>query len=357
MSANVSLIRRTVLRILLDSDDDAVRERALLSGYGALVASRDIEQSFSTASALLKAIKRDPKCFQNAMIRDHTRCILELSAQLKSASHGGSYEDVSMTGSEWPLEIPSDDEAKTWEELLHFWPDEYRSDFFKYSMGCLRPWEHSISRSDMAKWMIKRVATDFRYVSSGCERYDRYMLGKYGGGRSKPKWAERIGKKYQWIAMYQIASRLHDNVERQQEAWEHTPDLPSPPLILLEERKLDPTLPRQLIDDKDVSDSWWVAATADLGLSRTPLDDDWVKSEHGVPDLDDFLTSVASDSQEWLPLLSFPSWEKRPEDESVWETPFRQVWIHVKSYIVSIHDVESVYKCLRGRNFFWTVVA
>ena len=351
-SANPCLIERTIIRILLESDDDEVRERALLSGYGALIKSRDPEQSLNMASALLKAIKSDPKSFQNAMIRDHVRCIFELSAQLKSISHGVSYKDVSMTGSEWPLVIPSNDETKMWEKLLHFWPDEYRSDFFKYSMGCLRPWEHSISRSDMAKWMIKRIATDFRYVSSGCERYDRYMLGKFGGGRSKPKWAERIGKKYQWLAMYQIASRLHDNVERQKEPWDHTPDLPAPPLILLEERKLDPTLPRQLMDHKDVSDSWWVATTADLGLNRTPSDEDWVRSKQGVPNLSDFLTRVASDSQEWLPLLSFPTWEKRPEDESIWETSYRQVWIHVKSYLVSIHDVESVYKGLRGRNFF-----
>ena len=352
LSAKPCLIPRTVMRILLESDDDEVRERVLLSGYGALVASRNARQCFNTASALRKAIGRDPKSFQNAMIRDHVRCVFELSTQLKYTSHGVSYEDLNMSGSEWPLVIPSNDEIKTWEEQLHFWPDEFRSDFFKYSMGCVRDWEHAISRGDMAKWMIKRIATDFGYVSSDCERYDRIMLSKYGGGRSKPKWAERIGKKYQWIAMYQIASRLHDNVERQKRPWEHTPRLSAAPLILLEERKLDPTLPRQLIDAKDVSDSWWVTATADLGLHRTLSDDDWVKDTQGVPDLNDFLTRIASDSQEWLPLMSFPSWEKRPEDESIWETSYRQVWIQVKSYIVSMHDIESVYKCLRGRNCF-----
>ena len=352
LSANSCLIRRTVVQILLESDDDAVRERALLSGYGALVTSRDSEESFNTASALIKAIKSDPKSFQNAMIRDHVRCILELSARLKSVSHGVSYEDVSITESEWPLDIASNYETKTWAKLLHFWPDEFMSDFFKYSMRCLRPWELAISRADMAKWMIKRIATDFRYVSSGCERYDRYMLSKYGGGRSKPNWAERIGKKYQWIAMYQIASRLHDNVERQKEPWDRTPNLSSEPLILLEERKLDPTLPRRLMNEKDVSDSWWVSSTADLGLDRTLSDEDWVKDEQGVPDLNDFLTCVASDLQEWLPLLSYVSWDKRLESESIWETTYREVWIHVKSYIVSIHDIDSVYECLRERNFF-----
>ena len=39
------------------------------------------------------------------------------------------------------------------------------------------------------------------------------MIGPYGGLRGKPVWAERIGKKYMWTAMYQLAPRLHDNVD------------------------------------------------------------------------------------------------------------------------------------------------
>ena len=137
-------------------------------------------------------------------------------------------------------------------ELLRFEPNEFMSDFFKYAMNCLRPWENTISRVDMAKWMLERIAAGLGYEGSGCESYDTYMLGKHGGGRAKPTWAERIGKKYQWIAMYQLASRLHDHAERRRENWR--PQLLRTPLILLEERKLDSDLSLQ---DRRRRGGWW----------------------------------------------------------------------------------------------------
>ena len=87
-------------------------------------------------------------------------------------------------------------------------------------MSRLREWEHAVPKDTMGKWILKRVADGLAYEESGCERYDEYVLGKYGGGRGKETWAERIGKKYQWIALYQLASRLHDHVERKRDSWE-----------------------------------------------------------------------------------------------------------------------------------------
>src|SRR5262249_38954279 len=141
-------------------------------------------------------------------------------------------------------------------------------------MTCLRPWEHVFPKTNMGKWILQRVTRDFSYAGSGCEGYDGYMLGKYGGGRGKPTWAERIGKKYQWVALYQLASRLHDHFDRKRDSWESVPL--QAPLILLEERKLDPTLPPKIAEEERHAVAWWITASVDFGSTETLSDEEWV---------------------------------------------------------------------------------
>ena len=210
-----------VLQRLIICDDDEVRERTLLSCYGAMIISRDTDVIGPVTGMLQEAYGDNPEAFDNALIRDHIRCISELARELNVLPKCCDPElTMQPISSKWPLEIPSGEQVEAWGELLHFKPDEFWSDFFKYSMSCLYPWEHALSKRTMGEWILQRAARDFGYEDSECEDYDSYMLGKYGGGRGKPIWAERIGKKYQWAAMYQLASRLHDHVDRKRDSWE-----------------------------------------------------------------------------------------------------------------------------------------
>jgi hypothetical protein len=296
------------------------------------------------------AYRSDPGVFDNAMLRDHIRCIGELADHLGVLPEGcGSDLTLEPIGSEWPLEMPTKDQAKTWARLLNFEPNEFASDFFKYSMNCLRPWEHAFPRESMAKWILQRAARDFRYEGSSCKAYDGYMLGKYGGGRSKPNWAERIGKKYLWVAMYQLASRLHDHVAREQDSWE--PEPLRTPLILLEERKLDPTLPSTVIRSEPGAAAWWIAASADPGSSKPLTDQEWVARQDDVPTLHEFLQVVKHDGQNWRVLVSFPVWGQRDDDADQKE-PYRQVWMHISSYLVQKSDIAVAFDSLHRRNFF-----
>lgn len=341
---------RSVLPRLLESDDDEVRHRLLLSSYGALILSRDTEECRFIAGTLQSAFEDDPGAFGNAMLRDCIRCICELAQTI-----GVSSEDIdpeltmNPMSSPWPLNIPPDDQVKRWGKSLHFQPNEFASDFFKYSMYRLRPWEEGIPKVDMAKWMIGQIATEFGYEHSDCENYDGYMLGTYGGGRAKPTWAERIGKKYQWISMYQLASRLQDHVERRRENWQ--PEPLRTPLILLQGRQLDPTLPPNTDGGSTESNPWWIRASADLDLSHSLANAEWVKSRKGIPDLRDLLAVVNQQGQGWRPLFSYAEWTE-PQEEGRTNTPHRQVWVHVRGYLVPQQKTDTAYKALLGANFF-----
>ena len=339
-----------VLKRLLESDDDEVQERTLLVCYGALIISRDIVRCNDVVSMLYSMFTNDPETFNNALVRDHIRCIAELAKKLDPDSSTTDPEfAMCKIGSFHGQKVPPDNKIERWGKLLRFQPNEFMSDFFKYSMGCLRSWEHAVSREDMAKWMLEQIALVLGYENSDCEIYDRSMIAKYGGGRAKPAWVERIGKKYQWISMYQLASRLHDQFEREEEPWDS--ESLRTPLILLEERKLDPTLPKEIVADKDSIESWWIRSAADLDLSGKLSGEEWITSPDAIPKLEDLLSVINHDEKKWRLLISYPSWNSRDKNAE-WNTPYRRVWMRINSYLVPRQKLAKAYKSLQGRNFF-----
>jgi len=339
-----------VLTRLLGSDDDEVRERTLLCCYGALIISRNADVIRVITNALHEAFRNEPAAFDNALIRDNIRCIAELARVLDALPDGCDPElTMQPIRSEWPLDLPPDEEVKRLDGLPRLAYSCLHDDFHRYSMGCLGDWEHAVPRQDMGKWILRRVAHGFGYEGSGCERYDGYMLGRYGGGRAKPTWAERIGKKYQWVAMYQLASRLWDHVERKPDSWVPKPQ--GTPLILLEGRKIDPTLPPDMVSSEGAVNAWWIGSSADLRSGEQLSHIEWVKKKDDLPTLEGLLAIQERNGRRWRLLVSYPSWTKRDEDAH-WNDPYREVWVHVESYLIPRKNVATAYDCLHRRNFF-----
>lgn len=335
-----------ILECFIHCDDDEIRERAFISCYGAMICSRDHRIIAKSFVMLRKAYRHSPEEFDNALIRDDIRCIGELARELNSLEKDCNPElTLEPINSEWPLKLPSADDVNAWSKVIHFAPG-HLCDFFVYSMNCLKDWQHAFSKKKMGEWIVQRIAHDFDYINSGCERYDNYMLGKYGGGRSKPEWAERIGKKYQWIALYHLASKLHDHLKRKRDRW--SPKLLRRPFILLEERKIDTTLPKMSVRENKAN-PWWIKSPVDLGSSSIS-DDKWVATEMGVPPLEKLLPIFKHEGQNWLLLASYASWGHGVDND--WKQPYRHSWIHIQSYLVHEKFIKDAYACLNTRNFF-----
>ena len=336
-------------RLFLVLDDDAVRQRFLLASYGALLASKDRNVIAEVTEAAYQAFAADPESFDNALIRDQIRLLAELAGRVNALPKRRDPEfTMSPISSGWPLDIPTEDQVEAWSDAIHFTPNEFVSDFFKYSMNCLRPWEESFSKEDMGKWIVQRVARDFRYDGSGCEEYDKFMVGRFGPGRGKPEWAERIGKKYQWMAMYQLASRLNDHLERKEGPWE-----PSPlrtPLILLEERELDPTLPHTIFEGESRTTPWWLGGSVEFGSSDSLSHEQWIKEEEDLPSLERMVALAENNGQIWRALVLYTSWsgDRKTREE---REPYRHVAINVEGYLVPEEEQSSAYKSLLRRNF------
>ncbi len=332
-----------LMETMLSIDDDAVRERLLLVAYGVLLKTRELDALKSVSTMLWHHYTADPSAFSNALIRDHIRAICELAWQLDVLAAGVDPKFASeQIGREaWPLTLPSDEEVEAW--IPSIWPYKFDSDFFRYSMSCLSAWEDGMTRKDMASWILQTVARDFQFFESGCEGYDRRMRQGHGFGRSKPAWAETIGKKYAWIAMYQLASRLHDNVARKRDSW--APEPIRPALILGGERQLDPAIRQR----SERAERHRFFTTPRLDTNGIEDDRAWVAFEEDIPKLSELVKAQSVRGQGWCPLVAYLS-SDRPDHHQD-DSPYRQIWLQLFGYLVDPRVAAPLFERLWGRNF------
>ena len=345
-----SRLSQTLARGIQRIDDDAICERVLLSIYGALILSRDRVALLETCDCLFPDSATPPVDCDNALIRDHSRCIVELARHLGVLRDSGKPELKSLEqDATWPLELPSDNDIERWETLPKLVHSCLRDDFFRYSLGCLHEWEHGMPRPDMGKWILAHVADHFGYADSRCKYYDEYMLAEYGAGRAREMWAERIGKKYQWIALYRLASLLSDHVERKRNTW--APDRLMQPLLLVDERQLDPTLPSDIGISDGEDRAWWIFDTADLRAHASLSDEAWVAEQDDLPVFDNLIRTIDASQQRWRLLEAYLDWGHRERGAPL-DLPYRHVWIQIRAYLVAREESEAAFACLRRRNFF-----
>ncbi len=124
------------------------------------------------------------------------------------------------------------------------------------------------------RWILEEVER-MGFSAELFDPYDGYMLGKYGAGRSRPGWAERLGKKYQWIALYRLIGLVSDNIPPKPDRWDDPPPGALATLLAPGERNLDATLLTRHSAKRDKA-SWWVPVEMDF---RTDLDErEWLEA-------------------------------------------------------------------------------
>ena len=216
------LIWANLITQFVSVNDEYVVERCLCAAYGTLLRTRDAVAVQSVAAVAYEAVFVNLLTFQSALIRDHARCIIEFAAHLGVLPAGMDLDAVRPPyRSDWPLTIPSEEEVEPYKEARRDYPKLHTSclhdDFFHYLLGRLEPYQHAVSREEMGRWVLHHVIAEMGYGGKALAGYDGYMLHKHGGLRSRPGWAERIGKKYQWIALSRLAARLADNVDPEEQ--------------------------------------------------------------------------------------------------------------------------------------------
>lgn len=337
-------------------DDDYVIERCFCAAYGTLLRSRDPHAEREVAAAAYAAVFADPTIVQNALIRDHARCIIEL-AQLDGVLPANIEMDRVRPpyASDWPLSIPSEEDVAQYKEAHQQYPKLHMSclddDFFRYTLSRLKSYEHAFRRKEMGRWILNHIVSDLGYGGRVLASYDGYMLYTHGGGRGRPRWAERIGKKYQWIALSRLTARLADHVKLKTDR-SREPKVRGIPLVYARGRDIDPSLLAHGGLTRREGAVWWLPVEYDFAAVAGQSNAEWTATSSDVPRSDRLLQPIArADGGEWLLLEGYPSWSASTHDDDDGFAPHRKVWTQIRGYLVKRKSANRVFRWMAKQHF------
>jgi hypothetical protein len=244
---------------------------------------------------------------------------------------------------QWPIETRSIEEI---ERLAG--PPEYRYGSIWHSLAEMGDFGRYVVQS-----ALRNVVTDDRTrLQHEAERaiFDRVLHlgwtperfkqidGTRRNGRDGP--VERVGKKYQWIGLYEVLGRIADN-HLVGASWGNEEPRPYEYAEQLVWRDIDPSvLVRKPRPPSAGNRSWF--SPVDARFQRA-ASDEYPADLAGVPDPLDIVAVEDADGAAWLALVSNPTWDQPlPPEVLALKVPRREVWMQVHAYLVSAADIAAL---------------
>ncbi len=204
------------------------------------------------------------------------------------------------------------------------------------------------------RYILWRVF-DLGWTTERFGRFDRFAIGYRGRAAHK---AERIGKKYQWIAYHEIMALvadhfqyceqfLEDNGRRRYEGpWQES------------FRDIDPSCTLRSVPGRTRlhghSPAWW-GPTAYDEWNMTDDYLEWVKRYDDLPSIADLLiVRCPKDGSRWANLQGYLEWQPRlSPDQEPTDVERREVWSMFTGYLVRRENVDEFMKWARNVDSFW----
>ncbi|MBC7527908.1 MAG: ATP-binding protein, partial [Chthonomonadaceae bacterium] len=175
-------------------------------------------------------------------------------------------------------------------------------------------------------------------------------------GRDSHK-AERIGKKYQWIAYHEICACIADNFQYRNEFEDEDEEEKYLGQWQESKRDIDPScILRGSVGgtgwDAHTS-SWWGTEQYDIWNDGSP-NEVWTVNESDLPDVNRcILVTNPKDKTKWLNLHGHFNWhEPVPEDKKRMSSDFKEVWYAIDAYLLHSEDATAFIEWAKKVNFW-----
>lgn len=240
------------------------------------------------------------------------------------------------------LFLDSLDEDKQAEFLKYY--DEYSNDKSRWEEYQKRRYFDTII---VQRWILHRII-ELGWTPEKFGEFDR--MANHRNYRASKK-AERIGKKYQWIALHEVLALLADNyiffddynngVYRG--VWQ------------TRRRDIDPSLLTiQTPNERDLNNWWFTEQIDDWQLIIS--DADWCISSDNLPEVGSLIEVKDEKGQEWIALKGMYAWESpiHPLSEKYYDVSQRRVSSFLSGYFLKSDDLAKFHNWARTQNF-WRV--
>ena len=327
-----------IVGMFCEVDDPYVVERVLAAAYGASMRSDDLAGLRGMAKQVYESVFADGKPPAQLLVRDSARGVVELAAQ-RGVADG---IDMSLVRppytSTWVRSVPTlaalerrKDRTPESRGLDHLWLSATGhhglGDFGIYVIGKDR-WDGWHPRSKPRPFVTKGHKTNckasrrlefapdlphrfvfHRAVQMGWTpaRFEGFDTQQGWVGRGRPG-VERIGKKYQWIALREFLARVDDRYVRY-ENWDGWQEHVRPWDYSYAGRDLDPSVLKESPEqDDEITESQQVEPAASWcspkGFTFDPAieGEAWLRGTGDLPPVEPLLCHTDSDGTEWITL-------------------------------------------------------
>jgi V8-like Glu-specific endopeptidase len=348
-----------LLKVFESIDDPYVYERILAALYGASLNTIVLSGLSELAEYIVETIFSKEEVYPNVLVRDYARNIVEFAIFKNKITLNKPEVIRPPYNSSIPDNFPSDEETDSfkfeWDDKG--FKDEYWSqnriissmiteygrgmcsygDFGRYTFqSSLSLWK-DLDPNPLSNYACKLIFEKFGYDVEIHGMFDKYA----GEGDRFENKVERIGKKYQWLALYEVTARLADNFKVKDWDGNDAGYYQGPWQNSL--RNIDPTHPPEFSKNKELP----------IHISNIHYDDWdednslWLLSERNLPNPKDMILK-----DNFLSLESNFTW-KQPEKLGVDpnNSERKNMWYQVRSYLVKDDEFESLKSWLVEQDF------
>lgn len=195
---------------------------------------------------------------------------------------------------------------------------------------------------------------DLGWTTKRFGHFDRFYGHSRGREASK---AERIGKKYQWIAYHEIMALVADHFQYLEEFGPGHGDQAYDGPWQGWFRDIDPSCTLRAVPGGTSwhghSPAWWGAVRYEKW--EDPQDQrTWVSRYDDLPKLEDLLSVVRpDDGSRWLNLQGYFNWQQQPPADREWtEVERREIWYMCTGYLVRSQDADVFLKWAETVDFW-----
>ncbi|WP_425422210.1 AVAST type 2 anti-phage system protein Avs2 [Phaeodactylibacter xiamenensis] len=344
-------------------NDPYVYDRLFAVAYGCAVRTNKKEELAALSDYIYVTIFKDKdEVYPHVLLRDYARGVIEFTSfsgtelpfdiEDVRPPYKSSFPQKIMTNKEIDKKYKFDYDAKDFKK--HYWSQnsilssmttEYGrgtggyGDFGRYTF------ESALSSWDVDTNQLSNLAIEWIFEKYG---YDVEKHGEYDRNTNsydrRASTIERIGKKYQWIALYEMVARVSDNFKKY-ERWSFEKEKEVPyqgpwdPYI----RDIDPTLlisETGSYEEDEPQDFWWVNNKI---FNWDCTNESWVNDASVLPKVEEII-QIKDDigGEEWLVLEGYPSWsEPKKIGEEKWDQPHKELWCQIRSYLVKDDEYDS----------------
>ena len=357
--------RMQVLITLLEKfktvDDPYIHERLYAVALGCAVKSKSKEHLAGLCHYIYsKVFDVEDEVYPHVLLRDYAREVIEYAISI------GAGLDVEVNKirppyhSSFDFKPVPDEEIKAIYEgcggyrnspglcsLLTSMFTEHTTvgysygDFGRYTFqSALSNWKIDAER--LSNIAIKLIIDKYGYREEKHGAFDK-VIGSGRGRSAVPH--ERIGKKYQWMALHELLARVADNFPKLESSWSDNIveyEGPWEPFV----RDIDPTTLMRVDEDESnpIDDFWWYGGKyANWEYEMA----DWLYMDDDVPPVEPIIEVKDHDECDWLALECYPEWSEPHSNEDI----YKRLWYQVRSCIIDEKEFSHVYEWAGKQNF------